>query len=293
MPPIELNDTTSGGAARPRWSMVLRALREARGMTLEGWAARLGVSRATVHRWERGTRAPDPGAEAAILAYCREMGLLRAYDRGPLAGLTLSAELLGDLLAEARWRAGGAPVNAASLAAPPPAQPMSGSPRVAPAVGPSNLPVQLTSFVGRERELGAVRRVQAGTRLLTLTGAGGCGKTRLALALADELLWAYAQGVWFVDLAPLAEPALVPEVVASSLAIRRSGQQLLTVALIEALRPRSLLLVLDNCEHLLPACAELAETLLRACPHLEVMATSREPLGTPARPCGGCRPCRS
>src|SRR5579859_4516825 len=89
--------------ARPRWSEVLRALREARGITLAGWGARLGVSRTTVQRWERGERAPDPGAELAIVAYCREANLLRVYDRGPLAGLGLTAELLRDLLAEARW----------------------------------------------------------------------------------------------------------------------------------------------------------------------------------------------
>src|SRR5215211_5098078 len=89
---------------RPRWSTVLRALREARGVTLDGWGARLGVSRTTVQRWERGERAPDPGAETAILNFCREAGLFRAYDRGPLAGFNLTAEMLQDLFAEARWR---------------------------------------------------------------------------------------------------------------------------------------------------------------------------------------------
>src|SRR5438034_915089 len=105
---------------------------------------------------------------------------------------------------------------------------------------------------GRERELAAVRRVQAGTRLLTLTGPGGGGKTRLALALAGELLWAYPHGVWFVDLAPLADPALVPQVVAAALGLRPTGQQPLAETLIEALKARHLLLMLDNCEHLLP-----------------------------------------
>jgi predicted ATPase len=141
--------------------------------------------------------------------------------------------------------------------------------------------VALTSFVGRERELAAVRRVQAGTRLLTLTGPGGGGKTRLALALAAELRWAYPHGIWFVDLAPLAEPALLPAVVAAALAVRTTGPQPPAAALLDALRARRLLLLLDNCEHLLAACADLAETLLRACPHLEVLATSREPLGVP------------
>jgi non-specific serine/threonine protein kinase len=121
--------------------------------------------------------------------------------------------------------------------------------------------------------------VQAGTRLLTLTGVGGCGKTRLALALADELRWAYPHGVCFVDLAPLADPDLLPQTIAAALALRPSGPLPSADALVEALRERRLLLVLDNCEHLLPACAELAATLLRAAPHLEVLATSREPLG--------------
>lgn len=89
-------------APRPHWSDVLRALREARGATQEGWAARLSVGRVTVQRWERGERVPDPGAEAAILAYCRDAGLFRPYDRGSPAGFMLSAELFQDLLAEAR-----------------------------------------------------------------------------------------------------------------------------------------------------------------------------------------------
>src|SRR5215207_2902522 len=103
----------SGGVSdtsvRPRWSAVLRALREARGVTLDGWGARLGVSRTTVQRWERGERAPDPGAEATLLAACRELGMLRSYDHGPLAGLDLTPELLQDLLTEARLGMRGAP----------------------------------------------------------------------------------------------------------------------------------------------------------------------------------------
>lgn len=275
---------------------MLRALREARGATQEGWAARLGVGRVTVQRWERGERVPDPGAESAILAYCRDGGLFRAYDRGPLAGVTLSAEVLQDLLAEGRWQLGGGQPTGDPL---PPAegaeQPtrMSGPALTLP---PTNLPVQLTSFVGREQEIAAVRRVQAGTRLLTLTGTGGCGKTRLAVAAAVEVLWAYPSGVWFVDLAPLPGPprgqpgiaasppafdtlALVSQTVAATLQIQTTGRHPITETLITALKPRRLLLVLDNCEHLLPACAELAVTLLRACPKLEIMATSREVLG--------------
>ena len=100
MAAAEQEAISPGTAARPHWSAVLRALREARGVTLDGWGARLGVSRTTVQRWERGERAPDPGAEAGILAYCREQGLFRPFDRGPLAGRALTADALRDLLAE-------------------------------------------------------------------------------------------------------------------------------------------------------------------------------------------------
>jgi predicted ATPase len=268
-----------GSAARPHWSGVLRALRQARGVTVDGWGARLGVSGGTVKRWERGERVPDPGAEAALIAYCREAGLLRRYDHGPLAGLDFSAELLRDLLAEARWRVGGAPAGRVPTGDPPADVWPDAAPLVLPHPSPSALSPQLTSFVGRQREIAVVRRLQAGTRLLTLTGVGGCGKTRLTLALAEELLWAYPHGVWLVDLAALADPELVPPTVAAALGLRTVDQQPVTEALVAFLRPRHLLLVLDNCEHLLAACAELVEVLLRACPNVEILATSREPLG--------------
>jgi non-specific serine/threonine protein kinase len=279
MRPGGLTKTPSASAALPRWSVALRALREARGITLDGWAARIGVSRGTVQRWERGTRSPDPSAEAAIIAYCRDAGLFRSYDRGPLAGLNLTAEMLQDLLAEGRWRGRNVPAVDEQPPAPPAAESTASASSEAPPPLSSQLPVHLTSFIGRAQEIAEVRRVQAGARLLTLTGAGGCGKTRLALALAGGLLEAYPHGVGFVDLAPLTFPAIVPEVVASALAVHPTGKQPATEALTDVLRARHLLLVLDNCEHLLPASAELVETLLRACPRLEVVATSREALG--------------
>jgi predicted ATPase/DNA-binding XRE family transcriptional regulator len=140
------------------------------------------------------------------------------------------------------------------------------------------LPVYLTSFVGREREVAEVRRLLATTRLMTLTGAGGVGKTRLALQAATELVGSYRDGVWLVELAPLADAALVPQTVATAVGVREQPGRPLQQTLTDALRPRRLLLVLDNCEHLVMACAELAEALLRACPHLRLLATSREVL---------------
>jgi predicted ATPase/DNA-binding NarL/FixJ family response regulator len=142
-----------------------------------------------------------------------------------------------------------------------------------------NLPLQLTSFVGRQQALAALRHLLATTRLLTLTGAPGVGKTRLALQLADEAREAYADGVWLVELAPLADPALVPQAVAAVLGVREHPGQRLAATLAEALRGQQVLLVLDNCEHLVEACAMLADTLLRTCPRLEILATSREAVG--------------
>jgi predicted ATPase/class 3 adenylate cyclase len=144
---------------------------------------------------------------------------------------------------------------------------------------PNNLPLQLTSFVGRERELAAVRERLTRHRLLTLTGPGGTGKTRLALQVAADLLPEYPDGVWLVELAALADPALVPQAVAQAVGVREEPGRPLLATLADALRPRRLLLLLDNCEHLLDACARLVDALLRACPRLAVLATSREALG--------------
>ena len=141
-----------------------------------------------------------------------------------------------------------------------------------------NLPAQLTSFVGRGREAGAIKRLLATGRLVTLTGAPGVGKTRLALRVAADLLEGFPNGVWLVELAPLADPTLVPQAVAVTLGLTDDARCPAIDRLIEFLRPRTLLLVLDNCEHLVGPCAELAEQLLRACPRLRVLATSRETL---------------
>jgi non-specific serine/threonine protein kinase len=139
--------------------------------------------------------------------------------------------------------------------------------------------LELSSFVGREKELAEVKRLLGETRLLTLTGSGGCGKTRLALAAAGELSEAFEEGVWLVELAPLADPSLVAQAVAATLGVREQPGRSLTEMLSGYLGSKKVLLVLDNCEHLIEACAELAEALLRFCPGLRVLATSREALG--------------
>jgi non-specific serine/threonine protein kinase len=140
-------------------------------------------------------------------------------------------------------------------------------------------PAQLTSFIGRERETAAVQALLQTTRLLTLTGAGGSGKTRLALEVASRVGAQFPDGVSWVELAPLANPELVPHHVADALGVRRDGIRAAGDALLEALRDWDALLVLDNCEHLVEACARLADSLLRGSPRLRIMTTSRAALG--------------
>jgi predicted ATPase/DNA-binding SARP family transcriptional activator len=141
-----------------------------------------------------------------------------------------------------------------------------------------NLPVPLTGFIGREKEIVQVKQLLSTTRLLTLTGAGGVGKTRLSLQVGLELLDAFADGVWFVELAPLTDPALVPLTIAAVLGVREEPGQSLMATLREWLRTRQLLLILDNCEHLVQACAKFAEEVLQAARDVRILASSREAL---------------
>jgi predicted ATPase/DNA-binding CsgD family transcriptional regulator len=137
----------------------------------------------------------------------------------------------------------------------------------------------VSNFIGREAELAAVRALVAGSRLVTLTGAGGAGKTRLGLQVAAGLLDGAGDGVWFADLAPLGDQDLVAVTVADVLGVRPEPGRPVLDALVAAVAGRSLLVLLDNCEHVIGACAKLADALLRGCPELALLATSREPLG--------------
>jgi non-specific serine/threonine protein kinase len=139
-----------------------------------------------------------------------------------------------------------------------------------------NLPVAVTSFVGREQEIAEIKRMLSSARLVTLSGPGGCGKTRLGLEVARDVLVNFADGVWLVDLAALGDAALVPQAVATVLGVREKPGRPLTETLTDYLRVRQLLLVLDNCERVVEACATLVDAWLRACPDLRVLATSRE-----------------
>ncbi|HZM25116.1 MAG TPA: adenylate/guanylate cyclase domain-containing protein, partial [Anaerolineales bacterium] len=143
----------------------------------------------------------------------------------------------------------------------------------------NNLPVQLTSFIGREKEVEQIKKRLEKNRLVTLTGSGGVGKTRLSIQVASELLSAYPNGVWSVELAPITDPSLVTRTVCTALDMTPQGNMPPLDVLTEYLKSKKILLVVDNCEHLIDACAQLCDSLLHACPDLRIITSSREALG--------------
>jgi DNA-binding SARP family transcriptional activator len=226
----------------------------------------------------RNATATEPTLEEAHAALMR----LHALSGRPERALAQYERLRNALVEELGTQPGAATrrlrdeIAAGRLPPAPSAGPTWLEPSVA---GPHNLPTPRTSFIGREREIVEVKRTLSMTRLLTLTGAGGSGKTRLALAVARDLIRTYPDGVWLVELAPLSEAELVPQEVAAALEVQERPGEPLTDTLAEALGEKGLLLVVDNCEHLVEAAAQLGDTLLDSCPRLRVLATSREPLG--------------
>jgi transcriptional regulator with XRE-family HTH domain len=234
-------------AEQPSFAALLRHHRLAAGLTQEGLARQAYLSVRGIADLERGARtSPFPSTTQRLCD-----------------ALRLDAAQQVALFAAARRR---------------PSSTTTRRPGAEPTIR-HNLPATLTSFVGRARELASVEARLATARLLTLTGVGGCGKTRLALEVARAMLEAFPDGVWLVELAPLEDPAQVPRAVAAVLGVREHGSHTLLATLALRLRERRLLLVLDNSEHLLQACAETVGAIVRACPTVHVLATSRESLG--------------
>jgi non-specific serine/threonine protein kinase len=225
------------------FAVLLRRYRAAAGLSQEELAERAGLSRRGISDLERGARRTPYPATVRRLA----------------KALVLEDAEREALLASSGRRPAGAQAQLARSAG-------------------ASLPIALTSFVGREREMAEVRRLLQTARLLTLTGTGGVGKTRLALQVAAQLLGEYPERVWFIDLAPLADGALVARAVAAVLGVQEESTRPLTDTLADVLGLRSGLLLLDNCEHVVEACATLADRLLRACWDLRILATSREAL---------------
>jgi predicted ATPase/DNA-binding XRE family transcriptional regulator len=236
-----------GNRERGGFGNLLRRYRIAAGLTQQELAERAGLSARGVQDLERGIRrSPHPDttrrlAEALGLRDAERGELLRAVD-----GVVVGSSSGGPLVAR--------------LATAP-------------------LPMPLTSFVGRQAELAEIQRLLSATRLLTLTGVGGIGKTRLALEAARRLADDYQDGTGLVELAGLVDPGLVPQAVANVVGAREQPGRAVQDSLVESLRQRQLLLVLDNCEHVVQACAALAEQLLRNCPDVRILATSRSRLG--------------
>ena len=152
-------------------------------------------------------------------------------------------------------------------------------PETGKTITPNNLPAALTTFIGREKEQAEILQLIGTHRLVTLTGSGGVGKTRISLKVGGQVLDEYANGVWLVELAPLSDPELLPQTVASVFGIVFQATRSPTELLFNFLRLKTALLILDNCEHLLDASAHIADTLLKYCPQLKILATSREALG--------------
>ena len=298
----------------------LRQRRKALDLTQEQLAAAIDVSLPTIAKIEAGQRRPSRQV-AELLARCLEvspeeqaafMRLARTPLRaaqaaqqgvGPppqlpsestsaLPPLAILADLPPVAHLEERVCSVGPDFNldeAAALgpdALPGDREVVQFSPASAAAL--TNLPIPLTSFVGRERELAEVSRLLAeggsparGRRLVTLTGAGGSGKTRLAIQAARQMIPQWRYGVWWADLSVLQDPAILPETVLAAMGAAPARGQPPLEAVTGFLHERSLLLVLDNCEHLTEACAHLVAAVLGSCPEVQVLATSREPLGVP------------
>ncbi len=222
--------------------------------------------RESAHRGLMEALAADGDLAAALLTY-RELRLTLHHE--------LNAEPDPETKAlYERLRAGARARAARSAAAP--------GPRTLP--GPAaaaQLPRPLTALVGRDEEVAELRACLAGARLVTLTGTGGVGKTRLAIQVAEDVTAEFEESAWFADLAPLSDPGLVAATVARALRLPEAPGRPPEAALADSLRERELLLVLDNCEHLLAACAGLVAGLLQQCPRLRLLATSRQPLGLP------------
>ena len=242
---------------------LLRHLRQRARLTQDELGIAVGYSRAHVARLEGNQRMPDVPAVRA-----------RFPEALHLQGDSEVVQRLIQLAVAARDKSGS---DIASSEAPD--ELTQGERAKFPKPILNNLPAPLTSFIGRARELRKLSTLLPVTRLITLTGAGGTGKTRLGLALATAAVDAYADGVWLAELAPLSDPAALPPLLLTILGLHEEASRPALTTLVNALRDKRLLLVLDNCEHLIDACAHLAEAVLQHAPEVQILATSREALG--------------
>jgi predicted ATPase len=240
--------TTAQALPATTFGDLLRHLRQRARMTQDELGLAVGYSRAHIARLENNQRLPDPSAVRA-----------RFFEPLDLKPDSSEAAQLVSLATAAHGGGGTEEAEREHQT-------------------PNNLPYPVTSFVGRTEALAELQRLLPTTRLLTLTGVGGTGKTRLALELASRVLDDFPDGVWLVELAPVADPALVAQTVLSVLNTRDEVSRPPVATLVDHLGDRQLLLVFDNCEHVITACASLSEAILRGCRNVHILATSREAL---------------
>ena len=249
----------------------------------EAWPEAIGTLkiRMGVHTGESQERdgdyyGPEPNRAARVMDVAHGGQVFVSEVTAALIRSALPAQVSLADLGEHRLRGLAAPEKIFQLAHP--ALPSDFPPIRSLSAYKHNLPIRLSSFVGRENELAEVKALLADTRLLTLLGPGGTGKTRLALQAAADVIDQFPDGVWLVELAPLTDPALLPDQLANTLRVQEQPGRPLRDTLTDYLRPKKLLLLLDNVEHLVRECAEFSEHLLRSCPQIKLLVTGREAL---------------
>jgi non-specific serine/threonine protein kinase len=259
--------------SHPFGDLISQHLHRKHGLSQSKLAAGIIQEPTIITKMCKGQRLNGPQARERVVAIIGWLHQQGALDTLAEANAVLDAAGMSALRE-------GAPAEAALLKRLP-AAPATQVAHLAASAPRSNLPAPLTTFIGREREIAELTaRVQT-TRLLTLTGSGGVGKSRLALEVAHAVSGTFADGMWLVELAPLSDPTLVPQTVVSAFKLPEQAGRTPLDVLIGYLETKHLLLILDNCEHLIDACASLAEALLQRCPQLHVLATSRDKLRVP------------
>lgn len=262
--------------SHPFGDLISQHLHRKPGLTQSMLATGINQPRTVVGLMCQGQRLTGPQARERVLSIIRWLRQQEVLETtGEANALLNAAGMVGlneEIPEEAHLlRGNGNITKPVSVAAP----------KTAPSHRQSNLPPQLTTFIGREKERAELKHLLATTRLVTLTASGGCGKTRLAIQVASEVQHEYPHGVWFVDLALLNDPAILPQVIATVFQLHDQAGHSRLETLTEYLQNKQLLLILDNCEHLVDACASLIVELLSACPKLKILATSREALRVP------------
>ena len=239
----------------PTFSQLLHEHRQQASLTQEALAERSGLGRRTLQELESGARQPRRETLDRLIAALGISGNAR-----------LAFEQAAQPMPRYRLKLAGSPDRRCA------------SPTNVSQARLTNLPLALTSFVGRTEEMREIPHLLTTKRLVTLTGAGGCGKTRLALEVAGGLVARYPDGVWLVELAPVYDPSLVSQTIANTLGLSERPDQPVLTLLKSYLHPRRCLLVWDNCEHLIEECAQVTASLLQTCPFLTILATSRQAL---------------